>query len=353
MRTFHTILSFLAAAWFFPCLPISAQTLAGGGISILNKEVKKSNNQVGVNIDFKLDDLKVKSNKGTILIPMIINQGDTLKMPAVEIMGRKRYIYYLRNHKTATPCPLVVTKRNNNERQTIHYSYISPYRTWMDNSQLVIGQDVCGCNQSIVEEGLLCHAGEVLHKEPEKPKVCEKPKTKEIKIHQEKGTARLHFHVNKFFINTKLGNNDAEINKMCKTIDRVKNNTNVRIVSIILHGYASPDGNYDNNKRLAENRTKAVYEHLISIYPVEKNLIQFTSTAEDWQGVRDYIEKHDIPQKNIVLNIIDSDMTPDEKERAIALKAGEAHRYLIQKVYPQLRRTEYFINYEIKNEIIK
>ena len=353
MRTFHTIILSLVAAWFAPCHSATAQTLAGGGISILNKEVKKTGNQVGVNIDFKLDDLKIKSNKGNILIPMIVNRDDTLKMPAVEIMGRKRYIYYLRNHKTATPNPLVVTKRNNKEMQTIHYSYTTPYRSWMDNSQLVIGQDVCGCNQAIVEEGLLSHAGEILHKEPEKPKVCEKPKTKEIKIHQEKGTARLHFNVNKFFINTKLGNNDAEINKMCKTIDRVKNNTNVRIVSIVLHGYASPDGNYDNNKRLAENRTKAVYEHLVSIYPIEKDLIQFTSTAEDWQGVRDYIEKHDIPQKNIVLNIIDSDMTPDEKERTIALKAGAAHRYLIQKVYPQLRRTEYFINYEIKNEIEK
>lgn len=53
-------------------------------------------------MDFKLDNLQVKSNKGTVIIPMIVNQQDTLKMPAVEIMGRKRYIYYQRNNKAAT-----------------------------------------------------------------------------------------------------------------------------------------------------------------------------------------------------------------------------------------------------------
>ena len=93
------------------------------------------------------------------------------------------------------------------------------------------------------------------------------------------GSARLNFNINKAFINTKLNNNDAELDKICRTIDRVKNNPNVRIVSITLHGYASPDGNYENNKRLAEARTKAVYDHLIGIYPVEKHLFEFSSTA--------------------------------------------------------------------------
>ena len=353
MRTNYKNKTVLLAIMLFITLAATAQQLAGGKISVLHKEVKKVGNNVNVAMGLKLDGLKLKSNKGMVIIPMIANQGDTLRMPAVEIMGRKRHIYYRRNHQSATYNPMVVLKHNNKEIQTIDYTYTTPYRSWMDNSQLMIGQDLCGCNQAIIEEGLLSNAGEILHKEPEKPKVCEKPKQKEIKIHQEKGTARLHFNVNKFFINTKLGNNDAEINKMCKTIDRVKNNSNVRIVSIVLHGYASPDGSYANNEKLAENRTKAVYEHLISIYPMDKDLFQFSSTAEDWQGVRNYVDSHDIPQKKIVLDIINSNMTPDEKERAIAMKAGAAHRYLIQKVYPQLRRTEYFVNYEIKKEIEK
>lgn len=102
MRTFHIIKLSLAAAVILLCMPAKAQQLVGGKVSLLNKEVKKTGNNIAVNMDFKLDNLQVKSNKGTAIIPMIVNQQDTLKMPAVEIMGRKRYIYYQRNNKTAT-----------------------------------------------------------------------------------------------------------------------------------------------------------------------------------------------------------------------------------------------------------
>ena len=346
MKTIHIIRTSLTAAWLAFCTTATAQQLVGGKVSLLNKEVKKQGNNVKVGMDLKLDNLQLKSNQGIVLIPMIVNRDDTLQMPAMEIMGRKRYIYYQRNQKTATFAPLIVEKRKNGEPQNIHYIYSTPYCQWMNNSQLVIGQDVCGCNQAIVEEGLLSTVGDILPTPVAPPKPVEKPRPP--KIWQEKGSARLNFNINKAFINTKLNNNDAELDKICRTIDRVKNNPNVRIVSITLHGYASPDGNYENNKRLAEARTKTVYDHLIGIYPVEKHLFEFSSTAEDWQGVRNYVESHDIPQKNIVLDIINSDMTPDEKEQAIAKKAGNAHRFLIKEVYPQLRRTEYSVNYEIK-----
>lgn len=58
---------------------------------------------------------------------------------------------------------------------------------------------------------------------------------------------------------------------MRKTIDLVKNDADVHITSITLHGYASPDGSYANNEKLAKNRTKAVYDYLRNLYPVERN----------------------------------------------------------------------------------
>lgn len=170
-----------------------------------------------------------------------------------------------------------------------------------------------------------------------------------MKARAENGTARLQFNLNKATVNTKLANNQSELEKMRNTIDVVKNDADVKITSIKLHGFASPDGSYANNEKLARNRTKAVYDYLKGIYPVEEKLISFSSTAEDWQGVKDYIAKNDIPQKQTVKDIIASSASPDEKEKAIANKAGEAHRYLIDNVYPQLRRTEYTVNYEVRN----
>ena len=348
MKTYHIILSALFLA-LLGSTKATAQPLPSGRVSILNKEVKRAGDYVNVNMDMRLDNLNLKSNRGTVIIPMIVNQGDTAKLPAVEIMGRKRYIYYLRNDKTATESPAIVEKYRKGEMQNVHYQYQVPYRSWMENSQLVIGQDACGCNQAIVEEGLLQRIGEAL---PGPMKLCYayiQPPAEPVKARSEKGTARLQFDLNKYTVNTQLANNKAELEKMRKTIDLVKDDPDVHITSITLHGYASPDGSYANNERLAKNRTKAVYSYLRSIYPVEEKLISFSSTAEDWQGVKDYLAHNNIPQQQTVSDIIATNLSPDAKEKSIATKAGAAHRYLIDNVYPQLRRTEYTVNYEVRN----
>ncbi len=350
MRTNHIINTSLSAALLAVCsMTATAQQLPGGRVSILNKEVKRAGDYVNVNMDMRLDNLDLKSNRGTVIIPMIVNQGDTAKLPAVEVMGRKRYIYYQRNGKTATQNPLTVEKYKKGEAQTIHYQNRVPYRSWMENSQLVIGQDACGCNQAIVEEGLLQRIGDAL---PGPMKLCYayvQPPAEPVKARSEKGTARLQFDLNKATVNTQLANNKSELEKMRKTIDLVKDDPDVHITSITLHGYASPDGSYANNEQLAKNRTKVVYNYLRSIYPVEEKLISFSSTAEDWQGVKDYLAQNDIPQQQTVNGIIASNLSPDAKEKSIATKANEAHRYLIKNVYPQLRRTEYTVNYEVRN----
>lgn len=349
MRTNHIIKTTLSAALLAVTATGFAQQLPGGKVSILNKEVKKTGNNVVVNMDLKVDQLDLKSNRGAVIVPMIVNGDDTLKLPAAEVMGSKRYIYYQRNGKTATQNPAIVEKYKGGEAQTLHYVASTPYQDWMDDSQLVIGQDACGCNQAIVEQGLLQNAGEAL---AGPMKICYayvQPKAEPVKARSENGTARLQFNLNKATVNTQLANNKSELEKMRHTIDVVKNDADVKITSITLHGYASPDGSYANNEKLARNRTKAVYDYLKGIYPVEEKLITFSSTAEDWQGVKDYVAKNDIPQKQTVNDIIASSASPDEKEKAIASKAGEAHRYLINNVYPQLRRTEYTVNYEVRN----
>ena len=349
MRTIDIFSTSLAILLLAVCSPAWAQQLPGGKVSILNKEVKKADGKVNVSMDLRLEDLGLKSNQGAVIIPMIVNGADTAKLPAVEVMGRKRYIYYQRNAKTATENPLIVEKYNGGEVQTLHYSYSTPYESWMENSQMVIGQDACGCNQAVVAKGLLQNAGEALAGPMKLCYAYVQPKPEPVKARSENGTARLQFEVNKATVNLKLANNRSELEKMRHTIDVVKNDADVKITSITLHGYASPDGSYSNNEKLARNRTKAVYSYLKANYPKEEKLISSTSTAEDWQGVSDYIANNDIPLKEKVSEIVASDLEPDAKEKAIVDKTYEAYRILKKDVYPKLRRTDYTVNYEVRN----
>jgi hypothetical protein len=324
-----------------------AQQLAGGQVTINNKQVTRQGDKVQVVMDMNMDQLRLKSNSGLVLTPMLVNADDTLKMPSVEVMGHNRYVYYLRNNKSATANPQTVRRHINGVSQTVNYLYTTDFHKWMEHSQLLIAEGSCGCDQTLVADNDLTDGGRWL--EPVKP--AEPPKVKQVKTYNVTGVARLAFRVNNADINADMGNNRQELANIAKTISQVSNDSTMKITSILVHGYASPDGSYANNERLAKVRTEAIADYLVNVYHIDRSIITATSTAEDWQGVGDYVEKNDIPQKAIVQGILDSNLSPDEKERAIAAKAGDAHRFLIKKVYPVLRRTEYTVYYVYKKEV--
>lgn len=344
----------LGAFMLMLALPASADNRSaneiqeGKNIQVINKVIKKKGNKVSVQMDLNLDKVMLGSNKGLVYTPMIVSGEDTLKMPAVEVMGRKRYIYYLRNQQTATPNPLVVAQRNNKKPQTIHYAYTVPYSSWMKNSQMLVAHDACGCNQTLLDEGILNSLGNALSTPDKLYHAYIEPKAEAIKRRLENGSAKLNFPINKWDIVYDLGNNASELETIRKTIDLVKNDPDVTITSIILHGYASPDGRYANNEKLAHNRTQALRNYLLKTYPIDQKLFAITSTAEDWEGTRIFVENHDMPAKEQVLSIMNSNLTPDETEKAIASKAGEGFRYLVKNVWPGLRRTDYTIKYDVK-----
>ena len=350
MNTYNTISSTLGALalGILTGIPANAQDQASKNIQILNKEIKKKGDMVNVSMDLNLDNVKLASNKGLVYTPIILNDNDTLKLPSVEVMGRKRYIYYQRNKKTASQNPLIVAKRDKDAPQTIHYAYSTPYQDWMKNSQFAISNDACGCNQQLLGDNHLTPSGEALYTPENLYQAYLQPKAEGVKVRQENGTARLNFRINKSDIVANLGNNSDELANIRKTLDLVKNDSDVTITSIILHGYASPDGKYANNEKLARSRTQALYQHLLKTYPIAKSLFKVNSTAEDWDGTLAYINSHDIPQKEAALKIINSDMTPDQKEKALATKATEAYKVLLNEVWPSLRRTDYTIQYDVK-----
>ena len=82
------------------------------------------------------------------------------------------------------------------------------------------------------------------------------PQMEERKVREESGRAYLDFPLNETTIYPEYRNNPAELAKIKRSIDLIKNDTNVVISHIDIHGYASPEGPYSNNERLARERTR-------------------------------------------------------------------------------------------------
>jgi len=87
--------------------------------------------------------------------------------------------------------------------------------------------------------------------------------------------------VNRTEIKPDYRGNMTELIKITSTIDLVKNDPDVSITAVKIHGYASPEGSFANNKRLAEGRAKALAEYLFD----DENMMTRIDMSE-------YQEKH-------------------------------------------------------------
>ena len=55
------------------------------------------------------------------------------------------------------------------------------------------------------------------------------------------------------------------------------------ITSLSIKGYASPEGPYANNERLAKGRTEALVDYVRNLYSFPAGLATTSWEAEDWQ----------------------------------------------------------------------
>jgi hypothetical protein len=109
-----------------------------------------------------------------------------------------------------------------------------------------------------------------------------------------------------------------------------------------IEGYASPEGPYERNVRLGQNRANALKAYILD---KEKRLsdsqIRATSGAEDWEGLRELVVASDMVGKDQVLNIIDNVPEAQRKARIQALNGGRTYRSMLDVLYPQLRSACY------------
>ncbi len=329
------------------------QTLVDGSVKIANPQTVRSGNRVNLDLDFVLDSLDLSSNRGLVYTPMIVNGTDTLRLQSAEVMGRKRYIFYQRNKKSATDNPVFVAQRHNGKAQTEHYSASTAYEDWMQGSQIVVGEGTCGCSQTQIGETAYSPVAPsgLISPEWDYRYAFIMPEAEEVKRREIEGSARLNFVINRYDILPAFGNNQAELQKIRNTIDVARQDSDVTITGITLHGYASPDGKYVNNERLAANRTKALEEYLEQYYSeIPKSLFAAESTAEDWDGVYEYIKVNDAYLPAGFADIVNDDkLTPDQKDETLARKYPDFYFANIkQGLYPSLRRTDYKVAYNIR-----
>ena len=319
--------------------------LAGGKILIDSVLTQKKSDSLKVAFRLHLDSLQLKSEQQLVFTPLIAGE-DTIALNPIIINGKNQNIRYLRKSSRQKNSQALVVRRKNDTEQQVLFSQTLPYRKWMKAFNLSMTEDLCGCGNLMDQDTTL-----MANIQPT-PRICRdhyvKPKAEAIKVRAEKGEAYLSFKLNKSDILADFRENATELRKITSTIDLVKNDKDVSITNIDIHGYASPDGPYANNVRLANNRAAALRNYVCNLYTIDKKLFTYHATPEDWEGFKKKVEASNLADKSAILTIANSSLAPDAKDLKIKKLYPASYRYIMSEIYPRLRHSDYTVTYTVR-----
>ena len=167
------------------------------------------------------------------------------------------------------------------------------------------------------------------------------------RINKKKQEANIRFLIQQANLRkSELKNNSVqEFVRMLKKINDDHEGLNLDNVEV--SAYASPDGGFSLNDKLANERQK-VSENYVNqeLKKIRMNApVDAKYTAQDWEGFQALVQASDIQDKDIILRVLSMYKDPQEREQQIR-NISAAFRELADGILPQLRRSRLTINYE-------
>ena len=330
-------------------LSLQAQTTveeANGTIRATASSLHKAGEELVVSISVEIT-RDLSSNESLVLVPVVTDSLENrLELPSIYINSRKQQIIFMREmgkkEKDARSL-----QRKNGSRQSIHYLQSVPFEKWMNHATLSLIEKSCGCGIA-GEEAFTCIAR--LHPQPiPVPQlVFLTPQVEGLKTRTEKGCAFIDFPLNDAIIHETYSNNATELNKITQTIDAIRNDSNVTITHISIHGYASPDGPYQLNERLSRERTQALKEYVCRLYTFNPTDIHTSHTPEDWEGFEALLTDTTFQRKEAVMKIVTGNLHPDRKEEKLKKQFPAFYRFVLEHWFTLLRHSDYTIEYHVR-----
>lgn len=328
-------------------LAASAQNVESLRVSDLQTGRDGSRMFVNMNIDTKA--MKLSANNRLEIIPVIWNADSTqsVEFPPVVVAGTNMYYSTMRNGSPEQVAALYRAGRG----KTVEYAASVPFEEWMTTSTVALVPRQTGC----------CGVPKGPERNIPVAKIDLRPRrftprfnyvapldTAEKRFDLS-GRANIRFIVNRTNIDWKYANNYVELDSILRTVNAVKDNPDAKVEAIYLKGFASPEGPYDNNVRLAKGRTEVVKEYVRNNSTFPASIYHTSSVPEDWEGLREWLLGCSLPDRQKMIDFIDDPSVPVRtKNEEFMKRFPKDYPFILTNVYPPLRHTDYRITYTVR-----
>lgn len=303
--------------------------------------------QIGLSMSFALLGNALPRMERVYITPQLILDDQVASFPAVEILGKWAYYHDLRTPQASHFMPDALQYRDREAANLQSYHQVVERQAWMSRATLrLIVERTDGCGNTLKHiESELRTPSAVVNQQVNTQSVV----VKTYDVQQLQGRAYVSYPVKVTDLQPDFHNNRKELERLSNTIDSVANDTTIEILRIQIRGYASPEGSYATNERLARLRTSSLARYIIEQTDLAPKLFRTSSVPEDWEGLRNFVDSTTLlTHRSELLEMIDSDLLPDEKLAQIASRYPDDYQVMSNVAFPQLRHTDYQIDYQLK-----
>jgi len=313
-------------------------TVSGQTSNVISKaEAGRSGDSVEVYITLNPEILTVDADEVLTVFPVLVADVDSLEMPAIHILGRSAYYRYLRHDDLGLVMPSDQVIWEKKRYRPYAYLKKGKWQSWMDNASLKLTLQRTDCQR--VDAQMVTVA--------QSARQVEMPVTHHVAVRR--GTVvdqmSIVFPINRAEIHPELSDNQRELDKIGRSLTDGEKEIN----SLTIKGHASPEGPYKFNDRLAQQRTDSLGSYISRNYHLNREKIKTDHEAEDWEGLIAFITKattDQLPHRDELLAIAKrDDLTPDRKEFLMRGKYPKDFHYLLEHCMPNLRHSDYRIDY--------
>jgi hypothetical protein len=168
------------------------------------------------------------------------------------------------------------------------------------------------------------------------------------RIIEQKQEANIKFLINQARVRTSELSS-VSIQQLVEILKEINDMQEERALqSIEVSAYASPDGGYSFNERLAEKRQNVSAKYMqkeLKKISMEAE-IDTKFTAEDWEGFKELVSKSNLQDKDVILRVLSMYQDPEEREQQIR-NMSSVFTEIADGILPELRRARLIVNYEV------
>lgn len=383
-------------AVIFVAAILSVATLRAGGsddgVSISELSIERNGSEVCVTFMAEVGKSVVRGSEELIYVPMITNGTYKAQLPAIVVGGYRAKVSRQRNSWTkgeSTQPEIVYAYVKKGGK--VYYSASATWQKWMEKADIEAIKIHAGCcsenwSQELVsvapfavepqttlaeverffeDDSDAVASADQTDAESEFGYLAQRPQTvadsvavrlpfvlpvgefymdKDITISEKERSRSLvvYYHQDSCDIDPEYWDNYRTVTNLIAAIDVIRGSNDSYIEKVVVAGFASPEGAFRYNDRLAWERAVSVKEFVMKNTDMPAEQVILYNGSADWQGLRMHIAATTMPWKAGVLDIIDNTPVGDENDfrRQNALKAymnGEPYKWIAENIFPKLR----------------